>query len=116
MTCKSSGKKVTRQRFGGHSARRGGAMSLAGAKFPWEFIRIWGRWESDCVRRYCEDAFAQATSGDIGCAMVQTETSLSKAWKAAWDSNLNRAANKGRDTGAGLNVRTGVSEDSYDSE
>jgi hypothetical protein len=79
-----------RQRWGGHSCRRGGAQSLARSGFPLTWIQIWGRWESDCVRRYCEEASAMHVSGAIAGGMVERETALSRAWDAAAEANLTR--------------------------
>lgn len=79
-----------RQRFGGHSGRRGGAQSLAGAGFSLAYIKTWGRWGSDCVRRYCEEASAEAIGGCIGLAMTEGQTALAKAWKTAEGKYIDR--------------------------
>ena len=37
-----------------HSIRRGSASHYLAAKMPYEWIRIHGRWRSDCVREYLD--------------------------------------------------------------
>ena len=51
-------KKVARSqgmdssRFSGHSLRVGGATQLMAAGFDFEFIKLIGRWKSDCYTAY----------------------------------------------------------------
>ena len=43
--------------YGSHSYRRGGATAYMAAGVPYETVRMFGRWKSDCARRYI-DAWA----------------------------------------------------------
>ena len=43
--------------YGSHSFRRGGATAYMAAGVPYETVRMFGRWKSDCARSYI-DAWA----------------------------------------------------------
>lgn len=42
------------QDYGTHSLRRGGATQYLACGAPLEFVRMQGRWKSDCVRQYID--------------------------------------------------------------
>ena len=72
---KKGNKLVKKRVFGGHSGRRGGAQALARAKVPTALIKLWGRWRSNAVDRYLEEAALReggrgdrADDGDLGAA------------------------------------------------
>ena len=53
---------------------------MARAGLGLEYIKIWGRWDSDAVKEYCTDAVAEATSSCIGKAMCESRGDLATAW------------------------------------
>ena len=69
--------------FGGHSCRRGGAQALARAGFSLRFISLWGRWESDCVRLYVEQAELEGAEPLVSAVLTQSSSDLAKQWAKA---------------------------------
>ena len=70
---KKGGKLVKKRVFGGHSGRRGGAQALARAKVPTALIKLWGRWRSNAVDRYLEEAALENAEEAIAQTMVTSE-------------------------------------------
>jgi hypothetical protein len=61
-------------RYATHSLRRGGATALNAAGVNTEIIRRWGRWLSDCWKRYVFGTTEEL--GDMASAMVNSPYSL----------------------------------------
>ena len=84
--------------FGSHSCRRGGAQSLARAGYSLRFIALWGRWESECVRLYVEQAELDGSTGEVGRAMMADTTveSMESQWNWATAVHAQRTAQHAR--------------------
>ena len=68
---KRKGGRLRRKRlYGSHSARRGGAQALARAGVLRDLIKLWGRWRSNAVDVYLEEAALRAAEQTIAEAMV----------------------------------------------
>ena len=65
------------RRYATHSPRRGGATAMAAAGIPTEVIRRWGRWFSDCWRRYVSGTAEERE--DLSRTMVQADYTLAMA-------------------------------------
>ena len=75
VVLKEDGKEL----FGTHSLRRGGAQALAAAGWPLGSIPLWGRWLSDIVAIYVQDAefnrtWSQVASSIVGQAQMKENT------------------------------------------
>ena len=65
------------RRYATHSLRRGGITAMAAAGIPTEVIRRWGRWLSDCWRRY---VFGTAEElRNLSRTMVEVDYTLAMA-------------------------------------
>ena len=82
------------RRYATHSLRRGGATTMVAAGILTEVIRRWGRWLSDCWRRY---VFGTAEElDDMSRTMVQADYTLAMTLE-----DFRASVSRGQTTNAG---------------
>ena len=70
LLIKRGGFTKHKRRFGSHSARRGGAQALARAGVRIDLIKLWGRWKSNAVDRYLEEAALEGRGGSMHAELL----------------------------------------------
>ena len=80
---------VKKRKFGGRSGRRRGAQALTRAGVPASLIKLWGRWRSNAVDRYLEDAALTHAEETIAGVMVTSEaTKKEEEERFAFDDEI----------------------------